>query len=63
MTGNYKSRLSKQISMRKIKSKAKEMGVTFNDLITGIVSKSLKMHFNEQGDTTDYISLGVPFTF
>ena len=47
MTGNYNNRLSKQISMRKIKAKAKEIGVTLNDLITGIVSKSLKMHFIE----------------
>jgi hypothetical protein len=45
MTGNYKCLLSKQISMEKAKKKAKEMGLTFNDLILGIVSKSLKLHF------------------
>lgn len=49
--------------MIKSKAKAKEMGITFNDLMTGIVSKSLKMHFKEQGDPTDYVTLGVPFTF
>jgi hypothetical protein len=45
MSGNFHNRRSTQISMKKSKLKAKEMGVTFNDLITGIISKSLKMHF------------------
>jgi hypothetical protein len=37
--------------MVKAKAAAKEMGVTFTDLMTGIVSKSLKMHFKKHGDT------------
>jgi hypothetical protein len=39
------------------------MGITFNDLMTGIVSKSLKMHMNEQKDKTDVVTMAVPLTF
>lgn len=43
--------MSHEISMVKAKAKAKSMGVTFNDLIMGIVSCGLKEHFVAQGDT------------
>ena len=45
MSGKYKAQLSKQISMKKSKALAKNMGLTFNDLIMGLVSKSIKTHF------------------
>ena len=49
--------------MVKTKAKAKEMGVTFNDLVLGIVSKCVKAYFVEKGDNTEHISISVPFTF
>lgn len=49
--------------MVKAKAKAKSMGVTFNDLIMGIVSCGLKEHFVAQGDTQDQITMQCPFTF
>ena len=42
MSGKYNAKLSKQISMKKSKEVAKQMGITFNDLVMGLVSKSIK---------------------
>lgn len=39
------------------------MGISFNDLVLGIVSKSLKMHFIAEDDDTKSVSLALPFTF
>ena len=39
------------------------MNVSFNELVLGIVSKSLKQHFNSKGDKTRYISLALPHSF
>lgn len=63
MSGKYNAELSKQISMKKSKALAKTMGLTFNDLIMGLVSKSIKTHFIAQGDSSEEISVAVPFTF
>lgn len=45
--GVFKTCLSEKISMVKAKAKAKSMGVTFNDLVMGIVSCAVKEHFVE----------------
>ena len=39
------------------------MGLTFNDLIMGLVSKSIKTHFVAQGDSTEEIGVAVPFSY
>jgi len=49
--------------MKKAKALAKKMGFTFNDLIMGLVSKSIKEYFMKQGDGTSYVSLALPFSF
>ena len=49
--------------MKKAKALSKKMGLSFNDLILGIVSSSLKEHFEANGDDTDEISVSIPFTF
>jgi len=49
--------------MAKSKAKAKQMGITFNDLMSGIVSKSMKMQMISQNDKTDIITMGIPVTF
>lgn len=49
--------------MKKAKELAKKMGLTFNDLIMGLVSKSLKTHFVAEGDSTEEIGVAVPFSY
>lgn len=49
--------------MIKAKALSKKMGISFNDLILGIVSSSLKEHFMAEGDNSDEISVAIPFTF
>ena len=39
------------------------MGITFNDLILGIISKALKTHFVAEEDESKYVSLALPYTF
>jgi hypothetical protein len=63
MDGKYNSALSTLISMKKAKEVAKSMGITFNDLILGMTSKSLKQHFVKCGDPQTEITLTLPFTF
>jgi len=49
--------------MKKSKALAKKMDLTFNDLIMGLVSKSIKTHFIAQGDSSEEIGIAVPFSF
>ena len=63
MTGNLNSDLSLAISMRKSKVVAKQMGLTFNDLMLGIIGRALKVHFKKNKDDTDMITMSIPFTF
>lgn len=49
--------------MTKAKRVSKSMNISFNDLIMGIVSKSLKLHFIAEEDDSKFISLALPFTF
>ena len=50
VSGKYRSRTTKPISLAKGKELAKKMGLTFNDLIMGLTSKALKTHFIANGD-------------
>ena len=63
MTGDIKARLSHEISMKRAKALAKKFGLTFNDLILGIMSNALKKYFLLKGDNSSYVSICVPFTF
>ena len=49
--------------MKKAKALSKKMGLSFNDLILGIISSSLKEHFEANEDDTDEITVSLPFTF
>ena len=51
------------ISMVKAKALCKKMGISFNDLMLGIVSSSIKEHFLAEGDQTKEITVSIPFTF
>ena len=42
MAGKVRSVLGKEVSLQKTKDMAKKMDMTFNDLVMGISSKSLK---------------------
>ena len=63
MSGNLNQIQSKQICMKKAKDVAKQMGMSFNDLVLGIMSKSIKRHFIAMNDPTDQISVACPITF
>jgi hypothetical protein len=41
---------SEPISMVKAKALSKKMGISFNDLMLGLVSSSIKEHFVAEGD-------------
>jgi|APSaa5957512535_1039671.scaffolds.fasta_scaffold68776_2 hypothetical protein len=45
LSGNLHAKLAQPISLPKAKALAKKMGLTFNDLIMGLLSKALKLHF------------------
>ena len=49
--------------MKKAKQVSKQMGLSFNDLVLGIMSKSIKRHFIAMNDPTDQISVLCAFTF
>ena len=49
--------------MKKAKALSKQMGITFNDLVLGMVSKVFKRHFDVQKDENKIITVSVPFTF
>ena len=49
--------------MQRSKAKAKEIGVTFNDLMLGISTKAVKQHFIANNDPSESITINVPFTF
>jgi len=50
MTGKVQSQLAKTVSLKKAKAVSKKMGVTFNDLITGVISVVFQKLFNKHGD-------------
>ena len=43
--GEQRAKAAYEISMNKAKALAKKMGYTFNDIIMGLISKSLKQYF------------------
>ena len=45
LSGKLHAKLALPISLPKSKALAKSMGLTFNDLILGLLSKALKLHF------------------
>lgn len=49
--------------MKKAKLLAKKMGMTFNDIIMGLISKSLKEYFINHKDESKYVTVALPFTF
>ena len=57
VTGNLNVRLSKVFSMKRAKEAAKKMGITFNDLVTGIITVVIKEHFVRHGDNTQEITI------
>ena len=63
MTGKLNSEISSEISMKKAKALSKSMGITFNDLILGMVSKVFKQHFDDNNDKSKFISVQSPLTF
>ena len=63
MSGKLNVGHSQVISMSKIKKLGKEMGLTFNDVIMGIVSASMKRYFNQKEDKSKEISVAIPFSF
>lgn len=48
--------------MKRAKKKAKSMDITFNDLVVGLISQSLKVYFKKHKDDSTYISLSMPTT-
>jgi len=50
VSGKLRAKLAKPISLAKGKALAKTMGLTFNDLVMGLLSKALKTHFVANGD-------------
>lgn len=60
--GLLRTKLIKTISMAKAKKLAKQMDVTFNELILGLISQSIKVYFKNHGDNSTYISVTMPFT-
>ena len=63
MSGVFNAALSKQIDMKKAKSIAKSKGITFGDLIVGVINTATKSHFVAQKDETETITIAIPFTF
>lgn len=63
MSGKLNSGISKTLSIKKAKALAKKMEVSLNEIIMGLVSRSLKWHFVKHNDDTKEISVAVPFTF
>lgn len=63
MSGNVRSVLGQDISLKKTKEMSKKMNMTVNDLMLGITSKALKQYFVLQGDESKDISITMPFTF
>ena len=55
--------MSNQMSMKKSLALSKKMGITFNDLTLGILSKCLKLYFVANDDKSDEITIAIPFTF
>ena len=57
-------RILPAVSMKKAKELAKKMGLSYNELCLGVLSKTTKQYFIEQGDPdTSMVSILLPFTF
>merc|ERR1711871_716132 len=63
MSGNFTCHNSKVVSVKKTKELSKKMGVTLNDFILGVISKILKDYFVAQGDSSNEITVTMPFSF
>ena len=47
MSGKINAKILQTVSMKKAKELGKKMGITFNELVMGIISKTVKQHFIE----------------
>ena len=63
MTGKLNARILQTVSMKKAKAHSKRMGITFNELVLGVLSKTTKAYFKEQGDDSSMITIALPFCF
>ena len=63
MTGKMVGKITKPIALDKAKEVAKKMGITFNDLVLGLISKCIKHYFIAKGDESTYITMNVPYSF
>lgn len=49
--------------MAKAKKLSHEKGISFNDLMLAVTSKSLKKYFTHFGDKSEEVTLAMPFSF
>ena len=63
MSGQFASMNTKMISTQKSKGLAKLNNLSLNELFMAMLSTCLKEYFDTKGDTSDQISLIIPFTF
>ena len=63
LTGVKRAKVSKDLSMIRIKEKSKELNVTINDILMTITSISIKQYLKQKGDTlTKTVKLSMPFS-
>ena len=63
MTGKLHAKNALTISMAKAKKLTHAKGVSFNDLMLAITSKSLKQYFEHFGDESSEVTVAMPFSF
>jgi hypothetical protein len=63
LTGIHKTSTALTISLIKAKAIAKNKGITFNDLVMGLISQSMKSYFKKYNDETKTITVALPFSF
>lgn len=63
MTGKLRAKNALTVSMAKAKKLSHAKGVTFNDLMLAITSKALKRYFTHFGDTSEEVTVAMPFSF
>ena len=63
MQGQLQAIFGNRMSMKKCKEKAKEYGVSFNELCMGLLSKTWKHYFQHFGDNSDEMTITLSYTF
>lgn len=63
MQGQLQSIFTKRISMKKAKELGKKLGLSFNELCMGLISKTWKHYFQHYGDNSDEVSVTLSYTF